>query len=69
MKVLFIDDILQNINIISHILKQEELNISVAPSTQLIQEIISKDKPSLVLFDIMMPGIDDYKLIKIDGLM
>jgi len=62
MKVLIVDDTPQNIDILGHILKQGGLNISVAPNAELAQKIISKDKPDLILLDIMMPGMDGYEL-------
>ena len=64
MKVLIVDDIPSNIDIIGHILKQGGLHISVAQNAEIAQKIIEKDEPDLILLDIMMPGMNGYELCK-----
>lgn len=62
MNVLIVDDTVANIDILGHIMARGGLNISVAPSGEKALEIIGKNKPDLVLLDVMMPGIDGYEV-------
>lgn len=65
MKVLIVDDTPANIDLLGHILKNQGLSISVAPRAKLAQEIIEKDKPDLILLDILMPEMDGYQFCEI----
>lgn len=62
LNILIVDDTPENIDILGHILKQGGLNISVAPNAEIAQKIIGKEKPDLILLDIMMPGMNGYEL-------
>jgi len=62
MSVLIVDDTPQNIDVLSGILKREDLNIFAAPNAEIAEKVISKHKPDLILLDIMMPGISGYEL-------
>lgn len=62
MKVLIVDDTPENIDILARFLKQQGLNISIAPNGEIALKIIEKNKPDLILLDVMMPGIDGYQL-------
>lgn len=62
MKVLIVDDTPANINILGHFIKKSGLDISVAPNAEIAQKLIKKNKPDLILLDIMMPGMDGYQL-------
>jgi len=62
MKVLIVDDTPQNIDVLSRILKQERINISAAPNAEIAEKVITKDKPDLILLDIMLPGMSGYEL-------
>ena len=64
MKVLMIDDIPSNLDILGHILKQVGLNVSVALNGTIALKIINEDKPDLVLLDIMMPDISGYDVCR-----
>ena len=65
MKVLIVDDTPANIDILGHFLKQSELDISIALNGEIAQELISNNKPDLILLDVMMPGVDGYQLCEI----
>ncbi|MBC8283556.1 MAG: diguanylate cyclase [Nitrospinae bacterium] len=62
MEVLIVDDTPANIDILARFLKQHGLNISIAPNGEIALKIIEKNKPDLILLDVMMPGIDGYQL-------
>jgi PAS domain S-box-containing protein len=62
MSVLIVDDTPENINILGHIMARGDLNISVAPNGEKALELIGKNKPDLILLDIMMPGVDGYEV-------
>ena len=60
-KILIVDDVTRNIQIISTILKQEEYLMSFARSGEVALEMVKKKPFDLILLDIMMPGIDGYE--------
>jgi len=62
MKVLIVDDVPANLDLLGHILKRDGLEISVACTGEKALEVISRSKPDLILLDIMMPGIDGYEV-------
>ncbi len=62
MKVLIVDDTPANIDILARFLKQNGLDLSVAPGGEIALKNIEKNKPELILLDVMMPGIDGYQL-------
>ena len=62
MKVLIVDDTPANIDILARFLKQNGLDLSVAPDAEIALKVIAKNKPDLILLDVMMPGIDGYQL-------
>ena len=63
--VLIVDDIPENIDILVGILK-DEYQLKVAAGGSAALEIMAeKEKPDIVLLDIMMPEIDGYQVCKI----
>jgi PAS domain S-box-containing protein len=62
MSVLIVDDTPANIDILGHIMGRGKLSISIAPNGEKALEIIKKNKPDLILLDVMMPGIDGYEV-------
>jgi diguanylate cyclase (GGDEF)-like protein len=62
MKVLMVDDTPANLDVLGHIMKTEGLDLSVALSGEIALKIISKDKPDLILLDVMMPGINGFEV-------
>ena len=61
LKILIVDDVTRNIQIISTILKQEGYKISFARSGESALELLQNKTFDLILLDIMMPGIDGYE--------
>ncbi len=62
--VLAVDDIPMNLLLISKILSRLNINISTAANGKEALELIAKQKPSLVLLDLMMPEIDGYEVLR-----
>ncbi|MCB1144600.1 MAG: response regulator [Leptospiraceae bacterium] len=64
MKILIVDDVLENRKILSSILSPiEEYEIQMASNGNSVIENIEDDIPDLILLDIMMPDIDGFGLI------
>ncbi len=61
MKILLVDDIPANLNVLVETLKKEGYNLSFATSGELALTTVQKLKPDLILLDIMMPGIDGFE--------
>ena len=59
--ILVVDDTPTNIKILGQILI-EDYEVSIATSGAQALEIISQNKPDLILLDIMMPEMDGYQL-------
>ena len=57
-KVLIVDDNPTNIKVLFEILKQAGFRVSVAKSGQSALSKVQDALPSLILLDVMMPGID-----------
>jgi len=62
--VLAVDDIPMNLLLISKILSRLNINISTAANGREALDFIAKQKPSLVLLDLMMPEIDGYEVLR-----
>ena len=62
--VLAVDDIPMNLLLISKILSRLNITISTATNGREALEFIEKNKPSLVLLDLMMPKIDGYEVLR-----
>jgi CheY-like chemotaxis protein len=64
MKVLIVDDVIDNLSILGHFLQQSGLEISVASTGEKAFELIDQNKPDLILLDIRMPGLDGFEVCK-----
>jgi len=60
-KILIVDDIPANIEVLQETLEPEGYIVSVATSGKMTLEVALHLKPDLVLLDIMMPGMDGYE--------
>ncbi len=61
--VLIVDDTESNIDLLVDILG-DSYDVSVALDGETALEIVSREQPSLVLLDIMMPGMDGYEVLR-----
>jgi putative two-component system response regulator len=62
--ILIVDDVLDNIQVAMNILKEDSYNFSFAQSGEEALKLMHKNNFDLILLDIMMPGIDGYKVCK-----
>jgi signal transduction histidine kinase len=63
-KILIVDDILANIEVLHATLEPEGYVISVATHGKMALEVAPHLKPDLILLDIMMPGMNGYETCK-----
>ncbi|MBC8319607.1 MAG: response regulator [Bacteroidetes bacterium] len=63
-KILIVDDVSKNIQILGNILSQKHYQIAYANNGQQALDICNVQKFDLILLDIMMPGIDGYEVCK-----
>ncbi|MCX6276762.1 MAG: response regulator [Bacteroidetes bacterium] len=63
-KILIVDDIAANLNVLGNILKNDGYNVRPVPSGMLALQVAEKEKPDLVLLDIMMPDMDGYEVCR-----
>ncbi|MBA3026746.1 MAG: response regulator [Sulfurimonas sp.] len=59
-RILVVDDVVENIQVVMNILREDSYDFSFAKSGKEALELLKKDRFDLVLLDIMMPGIDGY---------
>ena len=62
--VLIVDDIPLNLKILGEILKRQGYKIRPVPSGILALLVAEKEKPDLILLDIMMPDMDGYEVCR-----
>jgi len=58
--VLIVDDMPENIQVISNILYQKGVNIAIAQSGKEALNVVSRNPPDLILLDIIMPEMDGF---------
>jgi diguanylate cyclase (GGDEF)-like protein len=63
MRILIVDDIPDNLRVLSSMLTDEGLDISTATNGQRALRIARNYPPDLILLDIMMPGMDGYEVL------
>jgi len=64
-KVLIVDDVFDNLKVLSNILYNRGINISVATSGEQALRTVAVKPPDLILLDIAMPGMDGFEVCKI----
>ncbi len=60
--ILIVDDVPANLKVLSGILKDEGYKIRPVLSGEQALQVAEKDKPDLILLDIMMPGLNGYEV-------
>ena len=62
LRVLIVDDVMENIQIAMNILKEESYDFSFAKTGEAAIILLQNSEFDLILLDIMMPGIDGYEV-------
>jgi signal transduction histidine kinase len=62
--ILIVDDIPENISTLFHFLDANDFKVLVARDGESALELIEYEQPSLILLDIMMPGINGFETCK-----
>lgn len=60
--VLIVDDNPNNLQVLGNLLKHEEFSVAVSQSGQQALDYITRKHPSIVLLDVMMPGMDGFEV-------
>ena len=63
-RILIVDDIPDNLNVLGEILKGEGWKVRPVLNGELAMVVAQKEKPDLVLLDIMMPDMDGYEVCR-----
>lgn len=61
-KLLVVDDVQSNVLLLKALLGKEGYSISTAMNGQEALDMIGKEKPDLILLDVMMPGMDGFEV-------
>ncbi|NPA74000.1 MAG: response regulator [Epsilonproteobacteria bacterium] len=62
LNILIIDDVLDNIQVIMNVLKEDNYNLAFATSGKEALELVKENDYDLILLDIMMPEMDGYEV-------
>lgn len=64
MKILIVDDVLENIQVAMNILKEESYTLSFSSNGYEALELVQNNNFDLILLDIMMPQIDGFEVCR-----
>lgn len=62
--ILIVDDIPANLKVLGEILKNEGYKVRPVPSGTLALQVAEKEKPDLILLDIIMPEMDGFEVCR-----
>ena len=63
-KILIVDDVISNVLLLKVLLTNEKFNIVTAGNGTQALEQVKKEKPDLVLLDVMMPDMDGFQVLQ-----
>lgn len=62
--VVIVDDIVENVRVLHHCLKDEGYSFAVARNAAELFDVMETRAPTLVLLDVMLPDIDGFTILK-----
>jgi DNA-binding response OmpR family regulator len=62
--VVIVDDIVENVRILHHCLKDEGYSFAVARNAAELFQVLEARNPTLVLLDVMLPDMDGFSILK-----
>ncbi|MFA6504460.1 MAG: response regulator [Treponemataceae bacterium] len=62
--IVIVDDIVENVRILHHCLKDEGYSFAVARNAAELFEVLGSRAPTLVLLDVMLPDEDGFSILK-----
>jgi adenylate cyclase len=62
--ILVVDDLAQNVRLLEAVLSAKGFKVTTAASGQEALDVLGKERPDLVLLDILMPGMDGYDVCR-----
>jgi DNA-binding NtrC family response regulator len=63
-KILVVDDVAANRNLLAQTLESAGYSVSAAPTGEVALEVALMDPPDLILLDILLPGLDGFELCR-----
>ena len=63
-KVLIVDDIFRNIQLLASLLKEEGFEVLFASNGEQALQMVNEEDPELILLDINMPDMDGYEVCR-----
>lgn len=61
-RILVVDDMPQNLQLLENLLGAEGFQVFALPDGEMAVKAVARDRPDLVLLDIIMPGTDGYEV-------
>ncbi len=62
--ILIVDDVAANLKVLGDMLKADGYKVRPVPNGSLALQVAEKEKPDLILLDIMMPDMDGYEVCR-----
>ena len=63
-RILLVDDMPANLDVLCALLEAEGYRISMAPNGQVALKIVAQALPNLILLDVVMPGMDGFEVCR-----